>query len=292
MSSNPSIRTAAISASEPVERRRASELFWTLIRAVSAHWPEYCIEAVLLGLFMISACVFTTVLELPSSMVRQNIPSAFLRRVLTGIAMGITAVGLIYSPFGQRSGAQMNPSVTLAFYRLGRIKPVDTMCYIASQLAGGVAGVLIARILLGDRLAAPQVRFAATVPGASGLALAIAGEFVISFLLMTVVLHVSADSRLARFTGLAAGLLVATYITLEAPLSGMSMNPARTLASAVHAKVWVGVWIYVVVPPLAMLAAGELYMRRLAGAAAGCCKLYHNPQRRCIFCGANGGFYD
>jgi len=101
------------------------QLFWSFVRLVSARWPEYSIEAALLALFMIPACTCTVIFELPSSPVRQAIPSAFLRRALTGIAMGLTAIALIYSPWGQRSGAHINPSVTLTFYRLGKIQMMD-----------------------------------------------------------------------------------------------------------------------------------------------------------------------
>jgi len=94
-----------------------------MLDAIRGHWPEYLTEAAGLGLFMLSACVFTTLLEYPGSPAHQAIADPFLRRVLIGIAMGLTAVGLIYSPWGQRSGAHLNPSVTLAFWRLGKVQP-------------------------------------------------------------------------------------------------------------------------------------------------------------------------
>jgi len=121
-----------------------------------------------LGLFMISACVFVTALEHPMSPVHRAIPSALLRRVLTGIAMGFTAIGLIYSPWGQRSGAHMNPSLTLTYLHLGKIAPSDALCYVLSHFMGGLSGVLVARALLGNAVADPAVRFAITVPGPGG----------------------------------------------------------------------------------------------------------------------------
>jgi hypothetical protein len=99
-----------------------------------------------------------------------------------------------------------------------------------------------------------------------------------------VILRVSNHPRRAHLTGVCAGLLVALYITLEAPLSGMSMNPARTLGSAVFARDWTALWIYFVAPPLGMLAAAELYRRRRAPKAVFCAKLHHQNDRRCIFC--------
>ena len=86
------------------------------------HWREYAIEALLLGTFMISACGFTILLGHPASPVSPLIPDPFVRRALTGIAMGATAMTLVYSPLGRRSGAHMNPSMTLTFLRLGKIE--------------------------------------------------------------------------------------------------------------------------------------------------------------------------
>jgi aquaporin Z len=136
----------------------------------------------------------------------------------------------------------------------------------------------------------PAVRYVVTVPGKSGLGVALIAEFVIAFILMSVILHVSNHHRLARYTGFFAAALVATYITLEAPFSGMSMNPARTFGSAFSAEVFTGLWIYFTAPPLGMLSAAELYLWWKGKFAVNCCKLHHDNPKRCIFCGANGGF--
>jgi aquaporin Z len=247
------------------------------------HWPEYAIEATLLGLFMISACAFTVLLEHPASVVRAALPDPLVRRGLIGLAMGATAVTLIYSPWGQRSGAHFNPAVTLGFLRLGKIAPRDAAGYVLAQCAGGALGVLVAAALLSTWIAHPAVAFAVTVPGPAGAATAFAAELAISFLTMTVVL-VASNGGAARFTGLLCGGLVALYITLEAPLSGMSMNPARTLASAVNAGVWSGFWVYVTAPVLGMLLAAEAFVRVRGAHAVLCAKLQHeNARVRCIF---------
>ena len=93
------------------------------IAGFQRHWPEYLMEAAELGIFMVSACVFTAVIWHPASAVRQSIQDPLVRRVLTGIAMALTAICIIYSPWGKRSGAHFNPSVTLTFFRLGKIEP-------------------------------------------------------------------------------------------------------------------------------------------------------------------------
>src|SRR3974390_979357 len=181
-------------------------------RAFTQHWPEYMIEGSCLGMFMISACSFAALLEHPASPVRMVIGSPDLRRFLAGVAMGLTAILLIYSPLGQRSGAHMNPATTLTFYRLGKIQRWDAVFYILSPFAGGVAGTLVAFCALGQTLAHRDVNFAITRPGMRGVVTAFVAEVVITFLLMTVVLNVSNSRRFERFTGLAAGILVMLFI--------------------------------------------------------------------------------
>jgi aquaporin Z len=247
------------------------------------HWPEYAMEGALLGLFMVAACGFATLLEHPASPVHQALADATVRRVLMGLAMGLTAIGLIYSPWGQQSGAHMNPSLTLTFFRLGKIERGDALGYVVGQFFGGVAGVLVMRATLGMLLADPAVRFAATAPGPAGTATAFLAELGISFLLMAVVLVASNSPRLARYTPLLAGALVATYITLEAPISGMSMNPARSFASALAAWQWTALWIYFTAPPLGMLAAAQAYVELRGAHGVLCAKLNHHTARRCVF---------
>jgi len=247
------------------------------------HAPEYLAEALCLGLFMLSAGGFGIVLEHPDSFVRAALPDAFLRRVLMGLAMGATAVLLIHSPFGKRSGAHMNPAVTLAFYRLGRIRGVDAILYVLAQFLGGVAGLLPLALLARPAIGSPAVAFVATRPGASGVAAAFLAEAGISFLLLLVLLHVMARPRTAPFTGLCAGALVALFIAFEAPFSGMSMNPARTFASAVLAGDWTAGWVYFTAPPLGMLAAAALHDRSAPGRVR-CAKLRSSAAHPCIFC--------
>lgn len=255
-----------------------------MIGALKRHWPEYLIEAGGLSVFMFSACAFTALLFHPSSTLFPLVAGTIWQRVLMGAAMGMTAVAIIYSPFGKRSGAHINPATTLVFYRLGKIEPQDALFYIAAQFTGGVAGVAVSKLLFGMLLAAPSVNYAATIPGAYGTPAAFGAEVAISFILMTAVLFFSNTSRLDRWTGLMVGLLLMFYITLESPISGMSMNPARTLGSAVPARVWTGLWVYFIAPPLGMLLAAEIYLRIKGGrSAVACAKLHHRNNQRCIF---------
>jgi aquaporin Z len=257
----------------------------TATDSLRAHWPEYLIEAWALGMFMVSAAVFSTMFEFPRSNLHQAIPDASLRLMMIGAAMGLTAVALIYSPWGKRSGAHMNPSVTLAFMHLGKIQRWDAVFYICAQFAGGALGVVLASLLLGQAFSDPPVSYAATVPGSQGIAAAFLAEFAISAVMMATVLTVAGHARYARFTGWIAGLLVATFISLEAPISGMSMNPARSFASAAPAMHWQHLWIYFTAPVLGMLAAAQWKHSRGAAGTLPCAKLIHADTVRCIHCG-------
>jgi len=161
--------------------------------------------------------------------------------------------------------------------------------YVAAQLAGGMAGLLVAAWLLGGRLGHPAVNYVVTAPGTGGVWVAFAAEAVISFLMMTTVLELSSRARVARFTGLAAGGLVALFITVEAPLSGMSMNVARSLPSNLLAARASTLWIYAAAPLLGMWLAAARYVlwhrSRHGHGHVGCAKLHHSPRVRCIFCG-------
>jgi aquaporin Z len=246
------------------------------------HWPEYLIEAWALGTFMLSAGIVTVLVEHPDFGVPAVIDSTAVRRAVIGLAMGATAVALIYSPWGRRSGAHMNPAVTLTFWHLGKVRRDDALWFIAAQFAGSLLGVLAVLALFGDRFAAPPVAFVATQP-LHGAGVAFVLEFLISCGLMLTVLGFSSRARLAPYTGLAAGALVASYIAVEAPYSGMSMNPARSFASAAPAGFWADLWIYFLAPPLGMWTAAALHGSR--SERRGCAKLVHASGSRCIHCG-------
>jgi aquaporin Z len=239
-------------------------------------------EAGCLGLFMISACVFGVLLEHPSSAVHQAVDSPLLRRGLMGLAMGLTLIAIIHSTWGKRSGAHMNPAMTLTFLSLGKVARWDALFYIGSQFAGGVAGVFLAYLAIGPPLGHSAVNYVATVPG-RGHAVAFAAETIISMVLMSAVLVTSNSSRFARWTPFVAGSLVATYITLEAPISGMSMNPARTVGSGFWADQWTALWVYFTAPALGMLLAAALYHLRCGAHRVFCAKLHHHNRERCIF---------
>jgi aquaporin Z len=257
----------------------------TAVQALRRHWPEYAIEAWALGTFMLVAATVGVLFEHPRGWLHAPVADPDLRRVLAGIAMGLTAVTLIHTPWGRRSGAHMNPAVTLTYWRLGKILGTDALYYVLAQFAGGTAGVYLAWALFGAALAEPPVSFVATVPGAAGSAVAFACEIAISAGLMATVLSFANCPRLAPWTGVAAGVLVAFFIAVEAPYSGMSMNPARSFASAVPSADFSALWIYLGAPLLGMTLGAALHGAWRGPAAVRCAKLLHTPDQRCIHCG-------
>jgi aquaporin Z len=247
------------------------------------NWPLYVFEASELAIFMISACAFTVWLFDPAYAAPQLLPSAAARRVLMGIAMGLTAILIIHSPMGKRSGAHFNPAITLTYLRFGKIAPWDAVFYVIFQFIGGVAGVGIAAILLGVSIAVPAVDYAVTVPGIGGTPGAFLAELFMATVLMGVVLWTSNRPAVANYTSYCVGVLIALYILFFAPVSGFSINPARTVGSAVFANVWTALWIYFVAPLLGMMTAAEVYLRTAGVDRILCAKLHPDPNYPCPF---------
>jgi aquaporin Z len=241
-------------------------------------------EAVCLGLFMISAGVFATVLEYPNSIIHQLLPNVFTRLVIMGIAMGITATLLNYSPMGKLSGAHMNPAVTFTFVRLTKIKLVDAIYYVLFQCLGGTAGVVLMSTLVPDSFRDPHVNYIITAPGKFGVGVAFVLEVFMAFSMMIMVLTTTNHPRYARYTGLIAGMFVASFVILSAPISGFSINPARTIASAIPGMQFPSFWIYMTAPFIGMLGAAEVFTH-FKGKAI-CAKMHHVDTYLCIFnCG-------
>ena len=200
-----------------------------------------------------------------------------------GLVMGATAIAIVISPWGKRSGGHFNPAITFNFYRLGKVEFWDAWLYVIAQFLGAIGGVTLARYVLRGALSNHTVRYAVTVPGVYGSTVAFVAELAISFFLMITVLFATNHKRLAPYTAYFVSVLIATYYTFEAPLSGMSTNPARTFGSALHANYWHALWIYFIAPSMGMLAAGEVFLRVRRGAAPYCAKLHHANNERCIF---------
>lgn len=230
-------------------------------------WRAYAVEGALLAGFMVSASAFTILAEHPRGWLSGIVTTPLARRLFEGAAMAVTAIVLIYSRWGMWTGAHMNPAVTLAMQRLRGLRPVDAVGYVVGQFAGGIGGMVVAALLFGDALSHPSVNWIVTRPGPHGAFVAFMAEALMTVSLMTMVLRFSAHPRVAGATGIATGLALAAFITVEAPLSGMSLNPARTLGPAIFARDFSGLWIYFLAPPLGMCLAVALFTWRCPGGA-------------------------
>ena len=275
----------AVCNTGPVSTPVAASVSDTLGVAASLrlHWPEYLMEAGEMSLFMFCICSFATLLQHPASPVRHFFVSGIVRRALMGSAIGATVMALTMSPWGKQSGGHINPAMTFAFYRLGKIRPWDALFYAFAQFSGATGGVAFATFLLRGAPGDGAVRYALTAPGVYGVAVAFAAELAISFILMITVLLVTNHETLARYTPYCVGSLYALNITFETPLSGMSMNPARTFGPAAYGGYWHTIWIYFVAPTVGMLAAATVFLRARDGAPPYCAKLDHANNKRCIF---------
>ncbi|MGW3151153.1 aquaporin [Streptomyces sp. NPDC001177] len=207
------------------------------------------------------------------------VPSADLRRLLTGVLFAGSATLIVYSPLGRISGGHINPAVTLAFYRLGKMTGRSAAGYAAAQVAGAVLGTVLVLLLWGRW--ATDVQLGATVPGTGGVWACLAAEAAATFLLVALILNLVDRPRLMPYTAAAAGLLVATLVFVEAPVSGTSLNPARSLGPALVGGIWTGLWVYLIAPLAGALAAAVLYRRRRRTVACG--KLIHDDAYACPF---------
>jgi aquaporin Z len=253
------------------------------------NWREYGVEAAGAGIILMAACFLATMLGHPASPIAPHVAPAWVRRALMGGGMGLTIYALAHSAWGRRSGAHFNPAVTLAFFRLGRVAPADAVGYVAAQFVGATGGILIAVSVLGLLVGGERVDYVVTVPGAAGVAAAFAAELVLSFLLMTAILTALSSDRFAAHAGALAASLVAVFITLASPLSGVSMNPARTFASDLAAAEFTALWVYLVAPSLAMTVAAERHRRHAQPTEDACAKLVHDAALPCIFCAFRHG---
>lgn len=253
------------------------------VATVKVQWQLYFIGAGGLGVFMLIAVLADAGLEGNTSLIPSLVTSALLRRLLMGLAMGATAICLIYSPWGACSGAHFNPALTLTFACLGKIGRTDAFMYMLAQFIGGTLGVILAARLAGTPVQTSPVNYAVTVRGAAGVAVAFAMEVLISAILMGTTLVATNHPRLMRLTGLFCGMLIVAFVAFEAPYSGMSMNPARTVASSLPSGIWTAAWLYWIAPPLGMALAALAYRAFAKHKLIACAKLNHDTHHPCPF---------
>lgn len=168
---------------------------------------------------------------------------------------GLAVLAMIYT-FGPISSAHFNPAVTLAFAATKRFPWREAGHYVGCQVAGGLVAALVGAVLFGPG-------FGAHFPTGQSLIQPIGIEFILSFLLMTVITAVATDKRVhSTVPALAIGLTVVVCVLVGGPFTGGSMNPARSFGPSLFNPKAVGsIWLYLVVPPLGAIAAALLFDR-------------------------------
>jgi aquaporin Z len=210
------------------------------------------------------------------SFMAQLLPDEGLRRAITGFLFGTTGALIALSPIGKTSGAHINPVVTLGFRLMGRLTLKMALIYIAAQLLGGIVGAL-PLLLWGDM--GRSVAFGATLPGNGFSTMnVLLGEVVTTFAMVSLLTIFLAYRKIRPFTPALFPPLYSFMVWAEAPISGTSTNPARSLGPALVSGQWQGWWIYWVGPVLGTLlalAACSFVARRIEVA-----KLYHFDVKR------------
>jgi len=248
-----------------------------------SHAPEYIAEflgTAALVFFGLSAVVFNFSKDLPMS---HWIPDPGTRRLLTGLCFAGTGSLVAISPLGRLSGGHINPAVSLAFWLSGKMRLDDFLSYVVAQMLGGIMG---AALLVGVWHGyAEGVHNGMSVPGngwSPGCAFIF--EAALTGLMVLMIFIFVSSRRLMRWTPLMNWFLIAGMVWLEAPISGTSLNPARSIGPALMTGEWGDQWIYVVAPLLGAMtglfiftAATPEGRRVLTG------KLFSVPHYRTVF---------
>jgi aquaporin Z len=247
------------------------------------HWPEYGAE--FLGTaFLIFAGLSAVVFDFGTGLpLMKLLPDASVRRLITGLIFAGSGSLVALSPLGRLSGAHINPSVTLAFWAHGKMRHHDIVGYIGGQFLGAIFGAWLLVLVWGHYAA--SVRDGMTLPGVGyPLWVVFLAEMLLTALLVLAIFLCVSSQRFMRWTPLVTWILVATMVWLEAPVSGTSLNPARSFGPALFAEIWTQQWLYMSAPPLGALLAVGLYRLLAAGkydVVTG--KLFHVPQYRSVF---------
>jgi aquaporin Z len=236
-------------------------------------WPLWLSELVGTAVLVGAGCSLVVLDFGAGSPVAAVLPGAGARRAVTGFLFGTVGALLAVSPVGKLSGAHINPAVTLAFWLHGRMRARVAAGYVVAQLAGAILGALALR---GWGPMGASVAYGATTPGPAGPWIALLGEAGATFALVGGLFLFLGSRRLRRFTPLLFPVLYALLVWLEAPLSGTSTNPARSLGPGLVAGALDGWWVYWVGPLLGTLAGVALL--RAPGVRAfevGVAKVFH-----------------
>lgn len=248
------------------------------------HWPEYASELLGTAFLVFIALSAVTLTFGSGSPLATVLPKSSARRLMTGLILAGSGPLVAISPLGKLSGAHLNPALSLAFWLQGKMHPHDLAGYLASQLLGAVLGAEVAVLVW--REWAARAHNGVTAPGMGypvGSVLLI--EMGLTCLLVLTIFLFLSNHRLMRWTPLMTWILVALLYWLAAPISGSSLNPARSFGPALVSWFWRDQWVYVVASPIGALLAVILF-RSLSQVGIHdvlTAKLFHAPRYRCIF---------
>jgi aquaporin Z len=232
---------------------------------------------------MMTIGISAIVLNFGTLIMRELIPSPAARLLLTGLLFAGGATLVVYSPVGRISGAHLNPAVSLAFLLDRKIKTADFVLFSLMQTAGSIAAAYLALVLWSEH--ARQVNDGMTFPGEGRhIAAVFFTEVGITFLLVSTIFFFLHRRNLTKYTGAAAGLLVALLVFLTAPISGTSLNPARSIGPALAIGDFSHLWLYIAAPLLGSLIAAVLHKNLPFLPRPLCAKLNHHPDDvRCLY---------
>lgn len=210
------------------------------------------------------------------------IPDRSLRLLITGLIYSGSGSLFAISPPGKLSGAHINPSVSLAFWARGKMRFPDLAGYIGGQIVGSVVGALLLVLVWGKY--AGSVSGGMTLPGAGfPLWFVFVAELGMTCLLVIAIFAFLSSHQLLRWTPFMTWLLVAAMVWLGAPVSGTSLNPARSFGPALVQWLWESQWLYWVAPTLGAFLAVGLFGLFAAERKVLTAKLFHLPHYPCIF---------
>ncbi|WP_462267006.1 MIP/aquaporin family protein [Mucilaginibacter sp.] len=237
----------------------------------ASRWQFYVMEFLGIAGFVLTGALMGMLMENPASPVNKTalVYYPILRRLITGAVLGVYIISATTAA-SKLSGAHANPLMTWAYLRLNKITLPDAIGYVIFQFAGAVAAVFLLKLTLHEIFGAHPVNYSLSAPQNSyGLTHAFLAEFTIALIFVTAILFCNSAKRLEKYSAFIAGGLICLFVTFEQPYSGMSINPARSLAGAAGANQWGNLWIYFIAPVAGMFIASEnfLYWQRRAQAA-------------------------
>jgi aquaporin Z len=238
------------------------------------HWVEWSCELAGTALLLLGGLSAVCLDFSPGSPIESAVPSHSARLLITGLLFAGSGSLVAISPLGRRSGAHLNPAVSVAFWRRGHMHSHDLAGYVAAQVAGAFTGTALVRWWWGAKGRA--VHLGVTRPGHGIDAPAAAGiEALMTLVLVAAILVMVSSATTARWTPLLVWIVVAVLVWQGAPWTGTSLNPARSLAPALLLPETANLWVYVVGPLAGSLLAVQAF-DLVPGLETRTAKLFHD----------------